>query len=73
MLLKVKIGVIRELFERPLRSVIWRSIQLSYGRILSYPIYIYYNLAIRSISTDAPTANPVTPMHVRAGSLSGIK
>jgi len=46
---------------------------LNYGRILSYPIYIYYNLAIRSISTDAPTANPVTPMQVRAGSLLGIK
>ena len=28
-----------------------------------------YVAAIRSISTEAPTANPVTPIHVLAGNL----
>ena len=32
-------------------------------------VYIYV-FAIKSISIDAPTARPVTPMHVLAGNLS---
>ena len=33
----------------------------------------YQHAAIKSISTEAPTAKPVTPIHVRAGSLSLAK
>ena len=36
-------------------------------------IFQNYCLAIRSISTDAPTARPVTPIHVLAGSLFSSK
>ena len=32
-------------------------------------MYVYV-FAIKSISIDAPTARPVTPMHVLAGNLS---
>ena len=36
-------------------------------------IFLIHIFAIRSISTDAPTASPVTPIHVLAGSLSSLK